>query len=53
METDIGGLLTLEEINLLRTVLQNDESVLLDKNLKSYKLKKHDDQYMLERTNLL
>merc|ERR550532_1639743 len=31
-----GGLLTLEETSLRRTVLVNLESVLLDKNLKSF-----------------
>ena len=35
LETEIGGLLILEEINLLNTVLVKAESVLLDRNLKS------------------
>ena len=36
-ESESGGLLILEERSLLRTVLANDESVLLERNLKSYK----------------
>ena len=40
METEIGGLLTLDEMSLLKTVLANPESVLLARNLKSYKMKK-------------
>ena len=32
--------MTLEEISLLRTVLAKVESVLLERNLKSYKLRK-------------
>lgn len=36
-EMDIGGLLTLEEMSLLNTVLLNIESgILLERNLKSY-----------------
>ena len=35
MEIEIGGLFTLEEMSLLRTVLQKLESVLLERNLKS------------------
>ena len=35
-EMEIGGLLTLDEMSLLRTVLQKLESVLLVRNLKSY-----------------
>ena len=38
--SETGGLLVLDAINLLRTVLQNAESVLLLKNLKSYSKKK-------------
>jgi len=37
LEIEIGGLFTLEEINLLSTVWQKAESVLLERNLKSYK----------------
>jgi len=37
LEIEIGGLFTLEEMSLRNTVLQKAESVLLDKNLKSYK----------------
>lgn len=40
MEIEIGGLLTLEEISLLKTVLLNIESgILLERNLKSYSQK--------------
>ena len=35
LEIEIGGLLTLHDINLLNTVLEKDESVLLERNLKS------------------
>ena len=35
MLRETGGLLVLEETSLLRMVLQNDESVLLERNLKS------------------
>ena len=35
METEIGGLLTLEEMSLLKTVLVKAESVLLERNLNS------------------
>jgi hypothetical protein len=38
LDKEIGGLLTLDEINLLNTVLLNAESVLLAKNLKSYSI---------------
>lgn len=37
LEIEIGGLFTLEEINLLSTVWQKAESVLLERNLKSCK----------------
>ena len=40
MEIEIGGLLILDETSLLRTVLQNAESVLLVRNLKSYMILK-------------
>jgi len=40
-EIEIGGLLILEEISLLNTVLLNELSVLLDKNLNSYKEQKN------------
>lgn len=40
-----GGLLTLEATSLLRTVLAKVESVLLARNLKSYK----EDQYSLSK----
>lgn len=36
LEIETGGLLTLEEISLLNTVLEKDDSVLLERNLKSY-----------------
>lgn len=36
LEIDTGGLLTLDETNLLRMVLLKAESVLLARNLKSY-----------------
>ena len=36
LEIEMGGLLILDEINLLNTVLEKDESVLLERNLKSY-----------------
>jgi hypothetical protein len=35
LEIETGGLLTLHDINLLNTVLEKDESVLLERNLKS------------------
>ena len=37
LEIERGGLLIYDEINLLNTVLAKDESVLLERNLKSYK----------------
>ena len=37
LEIETGGLLTLDDINLLNTVLEKDDSVLLDRNLKSYR----------------
>ena len=40
-EIEIGGLLILEEMSLLNTVLLNELSVLLDKNLNSYKQEKN------------
>jgi hypothetical protein len=36
LESERGGLFTLEETSLLKTVLQKPESVLLERNLKSY-----------------
>jgi len=36
LDIEIGGLLILEEISLLKTVFVKAESVLLDRNLKSY-----------------
>ena len=35
LEIETGGLLTLDDINLLNTVLEKDDSVLLERNLKS------------------
>jgi hypothetical protein len=37
LEIETGGLLTLDDINLLNTVLEKDDSVLLERNLKSYR----------------
>ena len=39
-EIEIGGLLTLEEISLLKTVYENPDPVLLARNLKSYTIEK-------------
>ena len=36
LEIEIGGLLVLDETSLLKTVLQKADSVLLERNLKSY-----------------
>lgn len=53
LEIEIGGLLTLEATSLLRTVLQKAESVLLVRNLKSYrKQKKRDECYANNNTYL-
>ena len=42
-EIEIGGLFTLDEMSLLKTVLWNDLSVLLLKNLNNYFNKKRDE----------
>lgn len=51
-----GGLLTLEAINLLKTVLVKAESVLLERNLKSYTQKNYEpfemDTYLDEQMNV-
>ena len=39
-EIEIGGLLTLEEMSLLKTVYENPDPVLLARNLKSYTIEK-------------
>ena len=39
LESESGGLLILEETSLLRMVLEKTESVLLERNLKSYQTK--------------
>ena len=44
MEIEIGGLLVLEEMSLLRTVLQKADSVLLVRNLKSCIKEKRDEK---------
>jgi len=36
LETETGGLLILDDINLLSTVFEKEDSVLLERNLKSY-----------------
>ena len=41
---EIGGLLTRDEMSLLRTVLQNADSVLLVRNLKSCIKEKRDEK---------
>ena len=58
LETEIGGLLILEEISLLKTVLVNPESVLLARNLnscnhqKNVRVSKIFDTYFDEKMNI-
>ena len=49
---EIGGLLTLEEISLLSTVLLNPDSVLLAKNLNNYISEKRDEIFEKDLTYL-
>ena len=44
MEIEIGGLLVLEEMSLLRTVLQKADSVLLVRNLNNCIKEKRDEK---------
>lgn len=52
MEIEIGGLLVLEEMSLLRTVLQKADSVLLVRNLNNCIKEKRDEKKTDCRTYL-